>query len=314
MTGPNRLLTLLLSLALAAGLWAAPDPDKIVGPEKCAACHQKEVAAWEKSKHFHTFDTLHRQDAAKTIAEALSLKSIKREALCMNCHYTAALEDGNQKAVSGISCESCHGAARDWLPLHNLKEKRAEAIAAGFNDPKDLYAVASNCYSCHTVPFEDLVNKGGHQPGSKFELLSWANGEVRHHYLNGATNPPPSKESQRLYFVLGQALDLEYGLRGLAKATSEDTYAVAMAKRADAARKKVVKLNDMLNLPELAAILVVAKREELKLNNAAVLEQAAKVVGEQARLLVANYGQDSSKLAALDPILEQVTFKGEVAP
>ena len=42
-----------------------------------------------------------------------------------------------------------------------------------------------------------------------------------------------------MMYVVGQALDLEFALRGVAKATEKADYAVAMAKRAKIAEKRI---------------------------------------------------------------------------
>ena len=109
--------------------------------------------------------------------------------------------------VAGVSCESCHGGAADWLAIHadyggdgvtkatESAEHRAQrvedSIAHGMNNPHNIYLIARQCYDCHTVPNEKLVNVGGHLAGSQdFELVAWSQGMVRHNFLRtgGTTN------------------------------------------------------------------------------------------------------------------------------
>ena len=71
-----------------------------------------------QTPHFATFDTLHRPPEAKEIADRLGLRSIKRSDVCTQCHYTEQNQDGRVRVVAGVSCESCHGGAADWLALH----------------------------------------------------------------------------------------------------------------------------------------------------------------------------------------------------
>jgi len=77
-----------------------------------------------------------------------------------------------------------------------------------------------------------LVNTGGHAAGRPRELVSWSQGEVRHRFLSGTKNKKNSQERNRMLYLVGRVVDLEYRLRGLAKATKKATYGVAMAKRA----------------------------------------------------------------------------------
>ena len=101
-----------------------------------------------------------------------------------------------------------------------------------------LSAIAANCFGCHTVPDEELINVGGHTPGSAFELVSWSQGMVRHNlwYTEGEQNKGASANRKRLMFVVGLAVELETALRAVGKATEKKAYAVAMARRAAAAR------------------------------------------------------------------------------
>ena len=87
------------------------DAASVLGPEACMKCHENEVLAWKQTPHFATFETLHRKPEAKEIAERLGLRSIKRNDECTKCHFTTQEVDGRERAVAGVSCESCHGAA-----------------------------------------------------------------------------------------------------------------------------------------------------------------------------------------------------------
>ena len=80
--------------------------------------------------------------------------------------------------------------------------------------PSSLYRLAKNCYSCHVVPQEDLVNKGGHPAGSAFELVSWSQGEVRHNtwHSKGKENVPASAARKRMLYLVGLGVELETGI------------------------------------------------------------------------------------------------------
>jgi hypothetical protein len=169
--------------------------------------------------------------------------------------------------------------------------------------PSMRYVWANNCYSCHIVPDERLVNEGGHPAGSKIELVAWSQGEMRHNvwYTEGKSNPEASQEDKRVMLVLGRVLDLEHALRGVAKATMRADYAVAMATRARAAAQRLKKISQAASTPEIDAILDIAGSIQVKLNNADELTAAAERIAEQARAFAA--GNDGSGLAALDALI-----------
>src|SRR4051812_9221838 len=137
---------------------ATPDSAKIVGPDQCAKCHQAEVQQWMQTPHFATFDSLHRQPRAKEIAAKLGVQSIKRSDICTQCHYTMQNQEGHDRVVAGVSCESCHGGALGWLAIHadfggagitrasespEHRDKRvADAVADGMNNPHNIYLIA----------------------------------------------------------------------------------------------------------------------------------------------------------------------------
>src|SRR4029079_13144230 len=107
------------------------------------------------------------------------------------------------------------------------REKRiADSVAKGMNNPHNIYLIARQCYDCHTVPNEKLVNAGGHQAGSNdFELVSWSQGMVRHNFLRGgAANATLTAEELRVMYVVGVMTDLEYSLRAVATATEKSPF------------------------------------------------------------------------------------------
>lgn len=271
------------------------DPHQVVGYENCQKCHAAEVSVWKQTPHYSTFLTLHRQPEAKKIAERMGISSFKHDSECIKCHYTVQSEpSGELAAISGVSCESCHGAARDWVELHNdyggpgasrHSESREhkiarlrESIAAGMRNPRNVYLLAQSCYRCHTVPSERLVNVGGHTAGSlDFEIVAWSQGTVRHNFVrsDGKTNDPSSRERLRKLFVAGMIADLEFSLRATAVATEKATFGVTSAKRAARAAKRLAAAQEQLQQPLLDEVLQVFDGIQLRLNNQQELTQAA---------------------------------------
>jgi hypothetical protein len=299
---------------------AAPDAAKVVGADQCAKCHQAEVQQWMKTPHYVTFDALHRTPRAKEIADRLGERSIKRSTVCTQCHYTEQNQGGRLRVVAGVSCESCHGGAADWISIHadyggegvskeqETAEHRAkrieDSIARGMNNPHNIYLIARQCYDCHTVPNERLVNVGGHLAGSAdFELVAWSQGMVRHNFLRtgGTANGSPSQAELRVMYVVGIMADLEYSLRATATASEKATFGVECANRAARMKKRLHEiqrlLNDSLIQPALEGVAVV----ELRLGNAVAILAAADEVGRAAKEFAEK--ADGEKMSAIDSML-----------
>ncbi len=191
-------------------------------------------------------------------------------------------------------------------------ERFAKSEAAGMIRPLRLYAVAKNCYECHTVPNEKLVNVGGHTAGSAFDLVAWSQGEVRHNVWYSKSNDEASIERKRTMHVVGKALDLEHALRGLALATADGAYAQAMVKRVTAASGDLGAIAKAVTAPEIDAILKIAGTVQLGVGKAGELIAGADKVGALARKFTA--GHDGSKLAGVDALLPGPDkYKGTVS-
>jgi Cytochrome c554 and c-prime len=296
----------------------APDPTKIMGANACAECHKQEAAAWKGTHHFKTFRDMPRNAQAKKISDKMGLRRIKAESLCANCHFTVQQKSDRAEAISGISCESCHSAGRDWIKIHSgfsgktvKTETKAEedarwklAASKGMIGPRFLYQLAKNCYGCHVVPQESLVNKGGHKPGSAFELMSWSQGEVRHTtwYSQGKENVAANAARKRMLYLVGLGVELETGLRAVGRATARKTYAFDMAKRVDQARKKLAAAAKAVPaVPEIAKMVEFAYSAGLKLKNERALTAAADGVSGLLVNITKKY--DGSNMAGLDNLM-----------
>jgi hypothetical protein len=301
----------------------AADPHRVVGNDACVKCHASEIQVWRQTPHAVTFDELHRRPEAKKIAAKLGYRSIKHEGRCVACHYTQRVStDGNLQAIAGVSCESCHGAAKSWLePHHDYGGERitrfnessrhrlqriATSVAAGMRNPNNVYSMAQSCLRCHTTPDEELVNIGGHSAGSlDFEFVSWSQGMVRHNFLrtDGRTNEVSAPERIRVMFVAGIIAELEASLRATASATQKATYGVTSAKRAARAGARLKSVTEKVSASRLNQIVDVYRSVTLKLNNSAELCAAADRI---ARLGYEFADQnDGVTLSALDRFIPQ---------
>ena len=330
------LVVALFTALVGSGLGQVPsrddfirtDPAKVVLPEACGECHQTALALWKTTPHAKGYDELHRKESALEIVKAMGFFLVKRESLCLKCHYTPVVRRETLRAAAGVTCESCHGAARDWINVHSSygvpesdfqkarlmetpqhrRERRANSQAAGMLRPSNLYGVASNCFQCHTVPHEKLVNLGRHSTGSAgFELLSWSQGDIRHNFLDsfltgdGTVNAQRPTQRLRMLYLMGRALDLEYSLRGLAAATENGRYYKAMRRRYRNALSEMKEIAARTSLPEVDEMLSALRGRTVKFGNQEELLRTAEAVSRAAQKLSSS--PEGTLLASLDPLI-----------
>jgi hypothetical protein len=292
------------------------DPTKVLSVGACAKCHAAEVEAWKGTPHFRTFDTLHRDPQAKAIAQRLGVSSIKRSSICTQCHYTQQATETGLKVVSGISCESCHGAGKDWVLLHNdyggpqvakeaetaahRAERQRASMAAGMRNPHNLYLIARSCLGCHTVPHEKLVNVGGHTPGSlAFELVSWSQGRLKHNFLShGGVNLPSSPERLRVMYLAGRVAELEFSTRATAQATEKAKFGLTVAQRAATTARHLQTIQETLQHPRLGEVLAAFAEAELRTHQAESLNAIADRIRQAGELLAVEL--DGQELKFID--------------
>ena len=301
------------------------DVDAIMGPKACAECHKTTAQVWELSLHHTLIKKSHRTKEGRAFAKKLGVKRIKDpEGLCASCHYTVQEAKKRPKVIAGVSCETCHGAARDWIKVHSefsgKKEEQespeeeearwAKSEEAGMIRPRNLYALASNCFSCHSTANERLVNVGGHPTGGDFELLSWTMGEVRHNVWYTKPNDEAPPERRRMMYLAGLSLTLATSLEALAAVEEPGgKYATYMQTRADGAAAKLAKAAGLLgDVPELKAMVDAAPPQGAAPD---ALKAAAAAVGEHASRLLE---RDGSGMEAVDEMLPGPdAYVGQVA-
>jgi len=181
---------IFFSACVARGADTSP---KFLGANSCAnsSCHggagekQNQFLVWSL-KDFHsqrpaaTLATAR----AKQIADALEIKDPTADARCTDCHaplheVPENLRGEDFKISEGVSCESCHGPAENWLRSHTrLDYTRADRTAAGMSDLQNLYVRANTCVACHQNVDSDIL-KAGH-PELIFELDGQSVAEPKH--------------------------------------------------------------------------------------------------------------------------------------
>lgn len=170
-----RLIVALMLCPLAGGAVQAQDQPLIspfVGTSSCSAsnCHGAppepdrelgDAEAWKSSytvwskfdSHAQGYASLLKRRSVRIVSRLhgseLQPDSAEYQQLlterCLDCHATA---DESRLAMSGVSCESCHGPAKDWEASHYLKQETSLKPAR----LDDLHVRATACVRCHVGP------------------------------------------------------------------------------------------------------------------------------------------------------------------
>lgn len=262
--------------ALFIGLLCVPVTEvraegKVVGPNKCEECHKQESDVWKGTQHFKAWKEIEKNPKAKAILKAVGDTTMKKSKNCALCHFTQI--DGTAKF--GTSCESCHGAASDWIALHNdyggvdrdkedaaHKTKRlADAAAKGMRTSHMHYEIAQNCNTCHGLAHPKLDSTvlgkmldAGHPMDPDWEFVRYSQGTVRHRFYpvpEGTENKEMTKAEKARFYLLGAAAKLASAKKVLEK-VDNDKFKEGQEKRIQTATEI---LNKFKGIPEVAAFL-----------------------------------------------------------
>lgn len=327
--GDERGVVTLLSQTAFAGTPDKTDPAQVVGSDACAKCHKSEAAALAKQKHHNSLAKISGGNAP-TYIEAVGGGT----SLCITCHGTPQGEGDAVKAISSVSCESCHGGAKGWFELHGKKEvdradRHAQSDKLGMIRASNVYTIAKNCFNCHVVFDEALVN-AGHPSSNKIEFLSWSSGDVRHNFQVDQTKnaAAPSawmgyaggnaENRKRVKLVVGHLVDLEVSLRnlgGVKVGGGKKPFAKDGAKRAKAAAEALEEIAEALGgaaPAELTAALKawddIGRVSSINFKSQAGCKAATPNVAKAAAAFSAN--NDGSKLGALDELVGEAKPRG----
>src|SRR5882762_9716576 len=127
-------MTRLLLAALLLPL-AARASSELVGPESCRACHKEAHEIWRASPHARAHDSLPADQ--------------RRNPLCLQCHSRDEAKSG-QALVTGVSCETCHGAGRSYQPEVVMRDKELARLF-GLAD-----VTPASCLTCHNADSPSL--------------------------------------------------------------------------------------------------------------------------------------------------------------
>jgi hypothetical protein len=158
------------------------DP-KFLGSQTCSSssCHG---GAGEKNDQYtiwSTHDFHHARPYAtletarsERLADVLKIGNPTQSARCTVCHAPFATVPAEQlghdvQITDGVSCETCHGPAENWIRSHTRPDyTHADRVAAGMRDLRNLYVRANTCVACHQN-IDPEIRAAGH-PELMFEL------------------------------------------------------------------------------------------------------------------------------------------------
>src|SRR6185503_8483157 len=160
---------------------------------------------------------------AVRMAKILGIERADTAPKCLACHALTVPEADRARtfdSTDGVSCESCHGPASNWLGPHTTKGWTHErSMAAGMRDLRDPVRRAENCLTCHLGTAEKAVDHemiaAGH-PDLYFELASFTAAMPRHWKDDGKDDAALGDVRM---LAAGQAVQLREQLQRVARNT-----------------------------------------------------------------------------------------------
>ena len=165
--GPLSRIVAAFALVTALFAAGAASGGTLMGVASCAGstCHgraegngavirQDEIATWQEpsspsgahSRAYAALTTLR----GRQIGATLGVEPTKATE-CLGCHATTGAPRGPEFQISdGVGCESCHGAANEWLPTHfTVGGSHSANVAAGMTPLERPAVRAKVCLDCH---------------------------------------------------------------------------------------------------------------------------------------------------------------------
>jgi hypothetical protein len=166
--------------------------NQFVGSQSCSSssCHggaspkNNQNLIWsQQDPHAKSYATL-TSARSERLAEALNIKNATTSSRCTVCHAPLTTVPKEMAAVvldpvEGVSCENCHGPAKNWLRSHTRTDlTHADKVANGMRDLRNLYGRANACVACHQNVDAEILAAG--HPELIFELDGQAVSEHKH--------------------------------------------------------------------------------------------------------------------------------------
>jgi len=154
------------------------------GRKKCANCHKSQGESWAETAHAKAIDSLRNdiknkdKDKAKLKAKLDPKKDYTKDKDCIGCHVDGFGKDGGyevqdpDKFLTGVGCESCHGAGSDYRKIHRkageaFEKSKEAAPRQSLEDAGQDFQFAERCNACH-LNYEGSPWKGAKKPYTPF--------------------------------------------------------------------------------------------------------------------------------------------------
>ncbi|MBX7144251.1 MAG: cytochrome c family protein [Oligoflexia bacterium] len=151
-------------------------------PRNSSNVLQNEYTTWQKhDRHAKAWLVL-KESAAQRIGQHLGIAAVEKEPWCLSCHATYSANKTIFKPgfniEDGVTCETCHGAAENYLPLHTERgASHNKNIASGMRELVPLQERAHFCLTCHYGSDAASVTHrliGAGHPRLSFELDTYS--------------------------------------------------------------------------------------------------------------------------------------------
>jgi hypothetical protein len=206
---------------------------KYVGPGSCSAsaCHgsisprnttkvlQNEYSTWvTEDSHARAYTSL-TGSLGRQMSTILRIGPAEKSQRCLVCHAISAPAGHRAREfdiAEGVSCESCHGPASEWLGPHiQSTAKHTDMVKLGLVDSKNLTVRSEKCLSCHLgapgMHVDHELIAAGH-PDLRFELDSFTAIEPPH-WVEKNTDPLFGMRA----WGIGQAVQLRESMLRVAR-------------------------------------------------------------------------------------------------
>ena len=183
---------------------------------------QNELVTWQdptapSGAHSRAYKTLLNK-RSRAIARNLGIGPAERAPECLVCHadFVPKERRGERFDISeGVTCESCHGGAGDWLTRHYERDRtHAQNIADGLYPTDDPQARASLCMNCHfgsDAPYQFVDHRimGAGHPRISFELDLFTSLQKHHDIDADYLQRKPNAAKGVKVWSVGQAMAVE---------------------------------------------------------------------------------------------------------
>jgi hypothetical protein len=215
---------------------SAQTTPRYTGPGSCSSpsCHgsvqirnsasvlQNEYSTWAVSDKHARSSTVLNNDISKRMGRILKVQPETSDK-CLDCHKLNVAQSEQSRSFDmgdGVSCESCHGPASEWLGPHTTREWTHErSVKAGMIDARDPIRRAENCLSCHLGTEKKYVDHdmiaAGH-PDLYFELDSFSAAMPKHW-----KEPEKDPWYELRLMTTGQAVQLRENMRRIARESAK---------------------------------------------------------------------------------------------